>query len=200
MPSRTMMVLGNRGDPGLFSVLKKIGRVAAGIGSFVTGGLTGVAAAAAGAAVGASGTKTARVVKTSLSNGRVSPRAAGTPQLVKASFVPSFGAAATVGRAIAARVTPATIRGAGKILAGGAIFELGGLLFDAITGEFIEKKKIRRMNVLNPRALSRATRRLSGFNKRSRNVEKQLRRLAPPARRRAHPHLLHHGHHDGHHD
>lgn len=45
--------------------------------------------------------------------------------------------------------------------------------------------KRRRMNPLNPKALSRATRRLSGFTRRVKAVEKQLRKLAPPSRRRA---------------
>jgi len=198
VPSRTAMVLGSRGDPGLFSVLKRVGRAAARIGSFITGGVAAAAPGAVAAVVpGNSGTRTARVTQIGLSNGRVASRA--TPQLARASFIPSIGAAGAVAGRVLARVSPATVRGAGKILAGGALFELGGLIFDAVTGEFVEKKKVRRMNVLNPRALSRATRRLSGFNKRSKNVEKQLRRLAPAARRRSTvSHFDHHDHH-GHH-
>ena len=65
----------------------------------------------------------------------------------------------------------------------GAVFSAGGALVDAVTGEVIEKKR-RRMNVLNPKALSRSTRRLAGFNRRSKAVEKQLRKLCPPSRRR----------------
>lgn len=45
--------------------------------------------------------------------------------------------------------------------------------------------KNRRMNPLNPRALSRATRRLSAFSRRIKTTEKALRKLAPPTRRRA---------------
>ncbi len=43
----------------------------------------------------------------------------------------------------------------------------------------------RRMNALNPRALSRATRRLTSFNKTIARTQKALRRLAPPRRRPA---------------
>jgi len=66
----------------------------------------------------------------------------------------------------------------------GAVFEAGGQLFDAATGEPVGRRR-RRMNPLNPRALSRATRRLASFNRRSKSVEKQLRKLVPASRRRA---------------
>ncbi len=45
----------------------------------------------------------------------------------------------------------------------------------------------RRMNPLNPRALSRSTRRLVAFSRKIKATEKALRRLAPPSRRRALP-------------
>lgn len=80
----------------------------------------------------------------------------------------------------------------------GAAFEVGGQLIDAATGQAIDGKKKRRMNVLNPRALSRSVRRLAGFNRRSKSVAKQLRRLAPPSTRRPlpqHGHLIHKGPH-----
>jgi len=43
----------------------------------------------------------------------------------------------------------------------------------------------RRIDVLNTKALARATRRLGGFQKRARRVEKQLARIAPRSRRRS---------------
>lgn len=46
-------------------------------------------------------------------------------------------------------------------------------------------KARRRINVLNTKALSRATRRLVGFQKRARRVEKSLARLAPRTRGRS---------------
>lgn len=75
------------------------------------------------------------------------------------------------------------VRAVGAALGLGAAFEAGSQLVDAVTGEPVEKKR-RRMNVLNPKALSRSTRRLAGFNRRSKAVEKQLRKLCPPSRRR----------------
>jgi len=53
---------------------------------------------------------------------------------------------------------------------------------DEDTGE--EMPRARRMNPLNPRALSRATRRLASFTRRVRSVEKQLRKIAPRTRSR----------------
>lgn len=100
--------------------------------------------------------------------------------------------AAPVGRALA---KPGVVKNAAKLIGIGALFEAGGLLFDAVTGELVGRKPRRRMNVLNPRALSRSTRRLAGFQKRATKVEKVLRRLAPPSRRRAAPPSHHHGHH-----
>jgi hypothetical protein len=97
--------------------------------------------------------------------------------------------AGAIGRAAA---KPGVIKNVGKLLAAGLVFEAGGLIFDSVTGQLLGKKPRRRMNVLNPRALSRATRRLAGFEKRSAKVEKVLRKLAPPARRRRVSHDLHH--------
>jgi len=55
---------------------------------------------------------------------------------------------------------------------------------DRCTGQVTQKcVKRRRMNPLNPRALSRATRRLTSFNNRIKSTQKQLRKLAGPARR-----------------
>jgi hypothetical protein len=56
------------------------------------------------------------------------------------------------------------IKGAAKaavILAGG--YEIGKLLFDAAGNLIGRTHKRRRMNVLNPRALRRSMRRVSGF-------------------------------------
>jgi len=45
--------------------------------------------------------------------------------------------------------------------------------------------KRRRMNPLNVKALRRSTRRLASFQREAKKVEKELRKLAPPARRRS---------------
>ena len=93
------------------------------------------------------------------------------------------GAIATRGGSILGRRTARAARTIASAAGLGAVFEAGGRLFDAVTGEEVERKR-RRMNVLNPKALSRSTRRLAGFNRRSKAVEKQLRKLCPPSRRR----------------
>jgi len=46
-------------------------------------------------------------------------------------------------------------------------------------------KKRRRMNVLNVKALRRSTRRLAGFQREAKKVEKELRKLAPQTRSRS---------------
>jgi len=93
------------------------------------------------------------------------------------------GAIATRGGSVLGTRTARAARAAASAAGLGAVFTAGGVLVDAITGEPVEKKR-RRMNVLNPKALSRSTRRLAGFNRRSKAVEKQLRKLCPPSRRR----------------
>lgn len=47
------------------------------------------------------------------------------------------------------------------------------------------QKKRRRMDPLNVKALRRSTRRLAAFQREAKKVEKELRKLAPPARRRS---------------
>lgn len=83
-------------------------------------------------------------------------------------------------------------RGAGAVGAGVA-FEAGGRLVrrpvqmvERPDGTFGPARR-RRMNPLNVKALRRSTRRLAGFNRISKQVEKELRKLAPPARRRSAP-------------
>ncbi len=181
MPSRTALVFSNRGDPGILSVLGRFGR------GFVKG-ILGIAGG---------GTRTARVFRTPPINPPVGQIPGLATPLIGAGTILARGAAGVAGRVARAGAAGPLVRAGAKILAGGALFELGGVIFDAITGERVSKKP-RRINVLNPRALSRATRRLSGFNRRVKTVEKVLRRLAPPARRRVVHHLDDH-HHDHHH-
>ncbi len=57
-------------------------------------------------------------------------------------------------------------------------------------------KKRRRMNVLNVKALRRSTRRLAGFQREAKKVEKELRKLAPASRRRSVPHHHHSSRHN----
>lgn len=60
------------------------------------------------------------------------------------------------------------------------------------TGFVTVRKKRRRMDPLNVKALRRSTRRLSAFQREAKKVEKELRKLAPPARRRSSPSHHHH--------
>ena len=70
----------------------------------------------------------------------------------------------------------------------------------AVIGEFIDgdgqvvrvRKKRRRMNPGNPKALNRAVRRLSMYHKQNKKVEAQLRKLAPRPRARRAPAHHHH--------
>lgn len=106
---------------------------------------------------------------------------------------PGTGGLIPAGSSRAARIARTAV---GAVAAGG-LFEIGGELIDAVTGEPVGKKR-RRMNVLNPRALSRSVRRLAGFHRRSASVTKQLRKLAPPSSRRrlpSHGHSVHSGTH-----
>jgi len=75
------------------------------------------------------------------------------------------------------RLTPRFIEGKGNVCPTG--FHMSKTLGCCVPN--------RRMNPLNPRALSRSTRRLSAFQRRIKSTEKALRKLAPPQRRRALP-------------
>lgn len=185
MASRSALVMMSRGDPGIFSIFKRLGRGVvgavkgfAGLGRKAETNLGALRTAAGGGDVGASGTRTAAVMGTG-----------GAIPIKQAGLAGAAGAA--IGR-VAPRLGP-VLRTGGKLAVAGAVLEAGGQLFDAVTGAPIKKR--RRMNVLNPRALSRATRRLAGFNRRTKTVEKVLRRLAPPRRRSipVHGHHLHKG-------
>lgn len=153
MPSRTAMVLAGARGDPIFGALARIGA------RFLGPAIKGIGRLIRGQS------KTALVL-----------RSPGTGRLIT-TRASARGVARFRGRAT--RVARAVGAAAGL----GAVFEAGGQLFDAVTGEPVDKKR-KRMNVLNPRALSRATRRLAGFNRRSKSVEKQLRKLCPPSRRR----------------
>jgi len=60
------------------------------------------------------------------------------------------------------------------------------------TGFVTVRKKRRRMDPLNVKALRRSCRRLAAFQREAKKVEKELRKLAPPARRRSAPSHHHH--------
>ena len=72
--------------------------------------------------------------------------------------------------------------GAGAAGAGLA-FEGGRRLIRGPGGELIEAPRRRRMNPCNVKALRRATRRLSSFNKMATKTQRELAKLAPSRRR-----------------
>lgn len=77
---------------------------------------------------------------------------------------------------------------------GGAVFGAGqrvGQMVLGPDGQPVQRRR-RRMNPLNPKALRRATRRLTSFNKISKKTAAELAKLAPPRRRSSGGHH-HHG-------
>jgi len=77
---------------------------------------------------------------------------------------------------------------------GGAVGSVVANIFDEDGNIVGTRRRRRRMNPCNPKALRRAVRRLSMYHKQNKKIEAQLRKLAPrPARRRAPAH--HHDHH-----
>lgn len=159
-------VYGNRyeltGDPffaaGLLRGALTLGKAVLGLGGARAVGPTATAAASAGARIGT-------ILRT-------------TRTAIPATVV--SGVATRMG-GIAGR--------AAKVVAAGAGFELGARgLRRVLGGEAVEAgiaRRHRRINPLNPKALRRAVRRLSGFHHAKVSVERSLRHLAPsPARSR----------------
>jgi len=100
-------------------------------------------------------------------------------------------------------VIPSVIRAGTAVLKSpavraGAAAAAGAILGDTIvpdgnggTVRLVTRRKYRRMNPCNPKALRRAVRRLSAYHKQNKKIEVQLRKLAPPrraARRYSPPH------------
>ncbi len=177
VPSRAALIANMQGDPFLGALIPALGglvaKVAPKVGSFFAGlfrGGKGAAAAAAGA-----GTRAASVgARVSAAPGRPASRAAMIAQVKR----------------IGGTLLPAVGAGAAAAAAGAGLqFALGP------DGELIRPRR-RRMNPLNPKALRRATRRLSSFNKMAKKTQSELAKLAPPRARRA---PGRHHHHDDHH-
>ncbi len=133
--------------------------------------------------------------------GRAAPaaRTAGTavavrtPPIVRPAGGP-LGSSGTLGRVLGAIGTGGLAAGAlGGILGVGSEMAVRGVAGFLGPGEAPRR---RRMNPLNPKALRRATRRLSSFNKFAVKTQKELAKLAPPRRRAPAP--RHHDHHDHH--
>ena len=180
MPSRTALVLANQGDPifGAISGLIRGGiKTLRGVGRLISG--TRRVAAQAGTAI------------------QRSPATGGLVRVAK-SKVARVAAEATGFGVIAGGASLATRRIAGERIPGfGVEGEFisgpGGCPTGKVVNVAAHQRIIpldrfgrprRRIDVLNTKALSRATRRLGGFQKRARRVEKQLARIAPRSRSR----------------
>ncbi len=164
--SRTRMLqMQNQGDP-IF-----------GIGTLI--GLAGRGIARLGGALFKRGAKRAQaplrgVAIPGIAGGVVGLAKSRTTQLMG---LIRGGAVSSRGRRIAV--------GAAGAVAAGAAFEGGSRLVRLADGSVVEVPKRRRMNVLNPKALRRSTRRLAGFNREAKKVQRELAKLAPPRSRRS---------------
>jgi len=180
MPSRTALVLNNQGDPifGALAGLVRGGiRIARGVTRLVRGGRG--AAAAAGTAIARSPATggLVRVAKSKVA--RVAAEATG--------FGIIAGGASLATRRIAGERIPG-IGLEGEFISGPTGCPTGKVVNVAGHQRIIPLDRFgrprRRIDVLNTKALARATRRLGGFQKRARRVEKQLARIAPRTRGR----------------
>lgn len=138
-----------------------------------------------GAAVGTALTRRPSVARTLPQRripGPVMP-GAGQVGFPAQSFAPG-AVLPTVIRAGSAVLKSPAVR-AGAAAAAGAI--LGETVLDDNGRAVTVRRRYRRMNPCNPKALRRAVRRLSAYHKQNKKIEAQLRKLAPRARARRAP-------------
>lgn len=180
MPSRTAIVLANRGDPFFGALARLAFKGVKGIGRLIGGGKQ------------AAGTAIAKIPP----GGAISKVVtAGTAIAKSKTARVAVGVATTVGAAaVGARLgAPAGVAGALARSGDFLISPTGCPVAKIIEVSAHERlmpidrfgRARRRVNVLNVKALSRATRRLVGFQKRARRVERSLSRLAPKRRGRS---------------
>lgn len=107
----------------------------------------------------------------------------GIPQIGGGSVaLPALGAAGAM-----------ALRGAGKVLSSGAARGVGGAIIGGAAAEYVmdkfgnwvPKKKRRKINPCNGRALNRALRRIEQYDKVRKRVDKSLRKACPTPTRRA---------------
>ena len=180
MPSRTALVLANQGDPifGAIAGLLRGGvRTIRGVRRLF-GAAKGTAAAAGtaiarspqtGAIVRVAKSKVARVAAEATGFGVIAGGASLATRRIAGERIPGFGVE-------------------GEFISGPTGCPTGKVVNVAAHQRIIPLDRFgrprRRIDVLNTKALSRATRRLGGFQKRARRVEKQLARIAPRSRSR----------------
>ena len=82
------------------------------------------------------------------------------------------------------KAPPRSLPGAGRVLGRvGTAVTVGGVAA-SLLGDDEQPRKRRRMNPCNPKALTRATRRMNAYMKQHKKVEQALRRACPPSVRR----------------
>jgi len=137
-----------RGDPGIFGFIGKAVGAVAGLASKVLPGPAGAIAGALGGVL--VGRKTA----------------APPPRALVASPMPGGS------------MTGINLGGPRGITVGRTVTQATEYKVDAATGQLCPKRKGRRMNVLNPKALRRSIRRVSGYAKTTQRVRKAVRQAA----------------------
>lgn len=177
MPSKTALVLANRGDP----IFGAIARRLAGPILRISRSLVGSGRAALASIRGA-----AQTIAGSQAIARRAPQAIAIVKSKTARVI--AGTALTGGAAFVAGRAGARAGIEGELVFGEGGCPTGKVVNVAAHQRIIPLDRFgrprRRIDVLNTKALSRATRRLGGFQKRARRVEKQLARIAPRSRSR----------------
>jgi len=178
MPSKTALVLASRGDP-IFGALARLAvRGVRGLVRTVRGAVSGTVKQIEGAVAGP-GARKAIAAGTAIAKSKTARVVAGTATTV---------GAAAVGTRLARQdgIPPFTVEG--EFLVGPTGCPTGKIVEVAAHQRVIPIDRFgrprRRINVLNTKALSRATRRLGGFQKRARKVERMLSKIAPRSRTR----------------
>jgi len=178
MPSKTALVLANRGDP-IFGALARLAvRGVRGLVRTVRGAVSGTVQKIEGAVASPAGQK-AIGTGTAIVKSKAARVAVATGATVGAT---------AVGVRVGQRngVPPLTLEG--EFVVGPTGCPTGKLVEVAAHQRIIPIDRFgrprRRINVLNTKALSRATRRLGGFQKRARKVERMLSKISPRSRSR----------------
>ncbi len=179
MPSRTSLVLQSQGDP-IFGAIAKFlikggTKIVGGVKRLITGGRQTAIAV-----------RQAPVVARRV--GQITAVAKSKPARVLAEAV-ALGTATFAGARAGGRAAPGGFQVEDGFVIGPGGCPTGKVIDVAAHQRVIPLDRFgrprRRINVLNTKALSRATRRLGGFQKRARRVEKQLARIAPRRARRS---------------
>ena len=172
--SRTALVLASQGDPIFGAIARALGGVAksvVGLGKKVISKGLGLGTAS----------KTKVAIETAKGTAQTVKKSKTARVILEAAIVAGAGAAGV------------NLAENGEAVQNGFLVGPGGCAVGKLVNVAAHQRVIpvdrfgrprRRVNVLNTKALSRATRRLGGFQKRARKVEKQLSRIAPQRRRR----------------